>query len=1294
MHFVVRLLHSGLIQPGALLLAMTFAISTTVYAQGGGSTTSLSGTVSDTTGAVVPGATVAVKNNATSTQFEAVTNESGFFTVPAIDPGGYTVTVTLAGFKTAVLNDVRIAASTPATVKIALAMGGLEETVMVQGGTEIVQTQSAAVTSTIDANQILKLPTGSRSALEFVTHLPGVSTPGGSRQNTINGLPQSSINITIDGMSAQDNYLKTTDGFFARVSPRLDAMEEVTVSMAAQNAASTGQGAVQIQFVTRSGTNEYRGRGYYYLRHYKLNANTWFNNRSGTPKGEDITHSPGGNVGGPISIPGLFNGRNKAFFFFNYEESRSPGQNSETRQFLHPRAEEGFFRYVANNQIREVNLLALAAQARYNFTSTIDPTIGRLLADIRNSTSGLPVVDLTDPLLRELRYQYDSDSTTRYPTVRLDYNATSKHRITGSWNYTKLLSTPDTTNNREPNFPGFPGTGNQHSTRYTIQTSLRSTLASTLVNEFRVGGSGGATFFSPEISPAQFTGTSVADQGGYLLDINGDFLGVTNAHSIGSTSSREASTKVVDNTLSWIKGSHSIQMGGSWTRQDVWLKNQTQVPTITFGINSNDPAEAMFTQANFEGASAAQLNDARELYATLAGRVIGISGDARLNASDQYVYLGEGLQRARLSEYGFFFADSWRWKPNVTINAGLRYVLQLPFYPLNNSYSTATIDDVWGRSGVGNLFRPGGLTGKSPTYIQFNEGDGAYNTDRNNWAPSLGMAWTLGGKAGILGTVLGREEGTSVLRAGYALAYNRPGMADFTDAIDDNPGISIAANRSNTLNNLGPAGSILLRNRGDLGPPPFASTRNYPMTDNIDQDVRIFDPNLQTPYSQTYTAGWQRKLTRDMAVEVRYVGSRSAQPWIEYNFNEINIVENNFLNEFRLAQQNLQAHIAQGCGGSGQPSCSFAYRGPGTGTSPLPIFLAYFQGVPAAQAATAAYTSTQFTSGTFVNPLARFNPQPTTAANALDADAGRRQNALNAGLAANFLVVNPDLLGGAEITGNGGYTKFNSVQLELRKRLSAGLQFQGSYVYGKQYLAQRYGFRRGWATRFDGGDEGGVVHAMKANWVYELPWGRDRKFGSSMPAWLDQFIGGWDFDGLARIQSGRVIEFGNVRVVGMSVKEFQDSFKLRFDDAGQVVFMLPQDIIDNTVRAFDVSATSSSGYGARGAPTGRYLAPAQGPDCIEAAQQNTNTAFGDCGTGSLVTTGPRLVRFDLSAVKRFNLVGRMNMEFRAEFLNAFNHPWFTAVSGANSNTYNNPDSFRVTGADSGREIQFVWRLNW
>ena len=1290
------------------LLNMAAAVDpSSAFAQGGGATTSLSGTVTDTSGAIIPGANVSVKSNATSTEYTAVSNESGFFTVPSIDPGSYTVTVSLMGFKTAVLNDVRVSAATPATIKVALEVGGLEETVVVQGGSEIIQTQSAAVTSTIDTNQILKLPTGSRSALEFVTSLPGVNTPAGSRDSTINGLPQSSINITIDGVSAQDNWLKTTDGFFARVSPRLDAIEEVTVSSAAQDAANTGQGAAQIRFVTRSGSNTLSGSGYFYMRNYKLDATDWFNNRDGIAQDQEKLYQPGGRVGGPIVIPGLFNGRDKAFFFVNYEESRSPGQNTENRTILHPLAQQGIFRWTSGGVTRSVNLLNLAAQNGQ--LSTPDPTITRLLADINAAANspGQTVTDLTDPLLQQMNYQYDSKGVTKYPTWRVDVNLSQNHRLSTSMNYTDLVSTPDTTNNREPNFPGFPNTGSQVSDRYTVQGTLRSTFGANLVNELRIGRSGGATQFSPEIGPSQFSGTSVADQQGFLLDINGDFLGITNAASTGSFSAREAGTKIVENTLNWLKGSHSIQLGGAFTQADVWIKNQRYVPTIAFGIDTNDPANAlMFTAANFPGASTAQLNDARELYATLVGRVTQIGGELRLDENtDEYQYLGLGIQRAQLRDWGFFIADTWRWKPNFTINMGLRYELQQPFTAKNNSYSFATMADVCGPSGIApssgcNVFQQGVQPGIHGVFSQFDSGTPAYNTDRNNFAPSIGFAWTLPPGSGLIGSLVGREDGDSVIRAGYTLSYERPGMSDFATAIDDNPGISQTADRNHSLGNLGTPGSILLRNPAALGPPAFSPVRIYPMTDVATGDIMTFDPNLQVPYAQTWTAGWQRKLTNDMAVEARYVGSRSLQSWITYNYNETNIVENNFLNEFRLAQQNLQAHVAAGCGGTGN-ACSFAYRGAGTGTSPLPTFLAYFNGSTNASSA-AAYSGTNWTSSTFQAFLAARNPNPfgmvTNADNTgLMNNATRRQNALNAGLPANFFVANPDYLGGAEVVGNGGYTKYNSLQLELRKRLSHGFSFQSSYVLGKADISERYSLRTPRKKVEQSGTVGGVTHALKANWTYELPFGQGRRWGSDSGGFVNRLIGGWSIDGIARIQSGRLLDFGNVRLVGMTAGELSDSFKLTFDDAGRAVYMLPQDIVDNTVKAWSVNPTSATGYSNLGVPEGRYIAPANGPDCIEIAQgTDINNGFGDCGTNTLVVTGPRLVRFDISAVKRVPIAGRVNFEFRAELLNAFNHPWFTPVTGADDDgLFSDPDEFRVESLALGaREVQLVFRINW
>ena len=213
----------------------------------------------------------------------------------------------------------------------------------------------------------------------------------------------------------------------------------------------------------------------------------------------------------------------------------------------------------------------------------------------------------------------------------------------------------------------------------------------------------------------------------------------------------------------------------------------------------------------------------------------------------------------------------------------------------------------------------------------------------------------------------------------------------------------------------------------------------------------MFDQNLQVPDPQTYTAGIQRKISRDMVIDVRYVGTHHLQPWQTVNYNEANVIENGFLNEFRVAQANLRAHVVAGCGTTGQPSCSFAYRGPGTDTAPLPIYLAYLNGQPASNAGNAGlYTGGSWTSTNFINPLATYNPNPFTPAGTnsntgLDGDATRRANAARAGLPVNFFRANPDLLGGANVNGNGGYTRYNSFQIDVTKRFSHGLQFQGGY---------------------------------------------------------------------------------------------------------------------------------------------------------------------------------------------------------------------------------------------------------
>src|SRR5215831_11975562 len=221
----------------AAMLAMALGvIGTNAYAQGG-VTQPLAGTVVDPSGAVIPGADVSAKHNGTGIITTAVTNSEGVFSMPAMPVGTYTVTVTLQGFKTVVINDVVITSGAGANVKATLEVGGVTEQVTVASTSEIVQTQTAGVAQTVNAQQIVKLPLTSRGAMDFVNLLPGVTAANGNRQASINGLPRSAINITLDGVNIQDNTLKGSsgdDGFFALVNPRLDAVEEVTVSTAAQ----------------------------------------------------------------------------------------------------------------------------------------------------------------------------------------------------------------------------------------------------------------------------------------------------------------------------------------------------------------------------------------------------------------------------------------------------------------------------------------------------------------------------------------------------------------------------------------------------------------------------------------------------------------------------------------------------------------------------------------------------------------------------------------------------------------------------------------------------------------------------------------------------------------------------------------------------------------------------------------------------------------------------------------------------------------------------------------------------
>ena len=482
-----------------LLCTALIAMVSTVAAFGqGAGNTSLSGTIIDSSGGVIPGADVVAKNTATGIEYRTVSDEKGVYQLAGLTPGTYTVTVSLMGFKKDVIPNVVLNVATQSTLKATLEVGGLEEVVTVTGGADIIQTQATVVATTINSNQILNLPLVSRDLINAIAMLPGVDTASSIRNSTISGLPRGTINITLDGVNTQDNNNKTTEGLFSLISPRLDAIEEVTVSTATAGADSAGQGAVQIKFITRSGTNKFQGSAYFFMRDPAWNSNYWFNNRDKTPdpvtglapKDNVKLKEPGIRVGGPIL-------KDKAFFFFNFEEFRQPGSVTRQRVILTPAAMSGLFTYSGHT----VNLLQLGAANGQ--TSVLDPTLAKVNSDITSAVNGQNLTALTDP--NEL--QYTLTNTTNqdryYPTFRGDYNLSQNNRVSFSMNYQKYYSTPDSLNSMDPSFPGFPVIGSQNSIRRTWATSLRSTLGPNLVNEVHGGYTNSLVQFFPELTAAR-----------------------------------------------------------------------------------------------------------------------------------------------------------------------------------------------------------------------------------------------------------------------------------------------------------------------------------------------------------------------------------------------------------------------------------------------------------------------------------------------------------------------------------------------------------------------------------------------------------------------------------------------------------------------------------------------------------------------------------------------------------------------------------------------------------------------
>ncbi|MEO7270696.1 MAG: TonB-dependent receptor [Vicinamibacterales bacterium] len=1301
---MLRASRRGSLWLAALLLALAPA---GVSAQ---SNASISGVVKDTAGAVLPGVSVTVKNDTTAATQEVVTDASGAYQATALEAGSYTVSATLAGFKTAIAKMVRLAPGQPISIPLTLEIGQLEETVTVTSSSELINTQNATVAATLNSDQLTRLPTPTRNALNAVTFLPGINTTGSNRDSTINGLPETFVSISIDGVSNNDNFLRGTDSFFASITPRQDAVEAVSVTLSAGGAqVGGGSGAVTMAFQTRSGGNRFTGSAYEYYRNPSFNSNYIFNEFNHQGKNEVTLNQFGARLGGPITIPGLYDGRDKAFFFFHYEQVRFPNSFTRTRTVFNNKVLDGVFRYQFGTDVREVNLLTLAAANGQ--ISAKDPTMTKLfgLIDAATKTTGTRAA-AGDPLYDNYVWQSPSELFEHQPTMRVDYNLSQDHRLNGSFSWITAKRTPDYLNNADPRFPGAPNQRDYVSKRPLLSLGVRSVLSKDTINELRGGltafyGSssfGYGTSFTSRNDPSTF-----ADSGGYAITTP---TSTTDWFTSNGPSWRAAPTYSLEDTLTWSRKSHTITAGANVLVSTAESSSQQIVPGISLGFNTDfDPAASMFNTTNFPGASSANLDAARATYAALTGRVASVNSQAVLDASTgKYVELAPQTLEGGLKVFGMFAQDTWRLKPNLTLTAGLRYDIQTPFTPSTSVMSAVTFDSICGRSGLGNgdpynrcnFLQPGNLTTTRPEYILLDQGTQGYKTDLNNLAPSVSLAWRPDVQTGFMRAFLG-DPNQATLRAGYSEAYDRQGLTIFTGLYGGNRGASISLSR-NVNTGLVPAGQswpVLLSQTNRLSSQTFNPDPTYPIAvgANRADSVNAFAPDIQIARARNWSVGFARSISKDMAVEIRYVGNRADNEWSSINYNTIrgeNLVANGFMSEFKQAVGNLAANNASGVASR---VGSFAYFGAGTGTTPLPIYLGYLNGrSDATNAAAYINPTTTWANSTIAGRLAAPNPNPTAAAVDLEGNLTRRTQAQALGYPANFFVVNPDVAN-ANVTDSGAFSKYNALQIEMRRRLSKGLSTNVNYQYAFEGGSQFDGFSfgRAWTDTPVTGNPT-VRHAIKFQADWSLPFGRGERFAGNAGGVTNALVGGWSVTGVGRYQ--RVLQdFGNVNLVGMTIDDLQSIYKFypksNADTGIDEIWMLPDDVILNTRRAFSTINTTVNGYSTSlGAPEGRYIAPANSASCIQ-------VKAGDCAPRNVLVLAPWFKRLDFGAAKKIGIGGSKNVEVRFDVLNLFDNPNFNQVSASGTAA----TIFRVTSAytdasntydPGGRIGQLMIRVNW
>jgi hypothetical protein len=1169
----------------------------------------ITGSVLDPSGAVVPKAAISVLlHGGTTPAATTQSNSAGLFTVEELRPILYDLTVEATGFEKYRLENIKVNPSRDTDLSaITLQLASTATSVDVTaGGAETVQTTSTEISTTVTNEQISRLPVGDRNPMAFVATQAGVAPT--QYETTINGQRSSFSNVTLDGINIQDNYIRTGGLDYQPNLLLLDQVQEFTVVTSNQGSAASG-GASQVNLSTPSGTNQFHGDLLWQNRNSALAANDWFNNQDGVHLPTLNLNQAGGSLGGPIK-------RDKIFFYVNYEAYRLRNQVAEDATILTQDARNGIFTYRdTTGVIRKSNILNIVGLSQ-------DPTMAAQLAQVPGPQfiNNYRVGD-SQPgqLLNTAGYSYlvRNDRDRDNATGRLDYALSPKNSFTSTlaWNR-DTVDRPDVGVGYESVSPF-----QNNDARKFFSFAWRWNPKPNFTNEFR----GGFNF-----APATFEYNGTLPS--YLI---GGTIYSSPQPAINSSilnQGRDTRTWSTMDNATWIRGRHALKFGFSQQGVHVRTYDYTGVvPIDSVGITSSNQSGNLLYSSDLPKVSAADLNTANLLLASLAGLLDNAAVTYNVtNKTSGFVTGAPYLRHFTYNNVALYGQDEWKATRRLTVTAGLRWDYYTPVNEVDSLELQPQLVNGDARTTL--------LSNATLNYTGNSVGRPFYNKDLNNFAPNVGFAWDVFGN------------GKTSMRAGYSVAYVTDEAISVTEGFTSaNPGLQSFLYQPNLS-------GFMSTNRPSLLAPPF----QVPLTfaDGYAQNPAVaygmIDPGLRTPYVQQWSYSLQHEI-KGTIIEARYVGNHATKLLRGFDYNQENIQSNGFLGDFIKAQQN--GYLALAARGVFNP----AYNPLIPGSQPLPVFAKLYRGgelsnqtfqqlIQQGEAGELAYQYQVYG----LNGSLNFFPNP---------------NALETDFVTNY-----------------SNSVYDSLQLEVRHRFHNGLEFQANYVWSK-WLSDAAGTDQYRYEPFLDINNPSIERArvptdlpqqFKANYAYELPFGEGHRINK--PGW-NRFLSGWMTSGNITWISGNPVSVYSGR--GTFLRE---AFSGTNEADTNLTFPQLENLTQFRMTSSGPYFIAASAIG----PDGRGVAPdGQAPF---PGQVFFNPGPGQIGTlQKRLFTGPNVFAMDAALSKTTKFTERVSAELRLEALNVFNHPTF-AIFAQNINS---PQFGQVAStATAARELQLGLRVRF